>query len=678
MKSSLSLRIVAVAVALVLAGAGCVADDPAPDAATTTAPTSVTTTPTTVASAGDGDDLGEIEVQVISRLPLLPMEWRTVELDQNATAAWLMSLVAVDGQFVATATDWDPDGDAQTVIQWRSTDTITWERTETVLTDGWMSQVVSIGDRLVGLGSIAEPTGPGAPLLWIDEGSGWEVQELGLPSDPGSSLYLYGVAATDAGLVLAGDRQPYDPVQPTILSTGGFRIEIDDYTGIYVMTEEANGRVVTSGPTSDIYRWSETGQVLYDPATGDVLTEVPWDRWSELYPGSSPLPIAVPADPLAEPPTIEYDGFGITVDEANGVFEIVRLDSGEVISGSVEDLYRGPGPRFVDDRTGETVLSLTWREWDALINRAWEDREDVHQPHDTETVVLFSPDWITWESQTLNLAPNSHLEALTVVDRRFVITVLEHYEGGSNRMAWVSDDGRSWENVGTIGPESLGHVVALPDSLAALATGSGGARAMSSNDGLTWRQDLAIDVQSDGRQAWLDLIGAGPLGTVVSGTVYSATTAPSLAVTVGGRTARFGPDWAVEITENTTGEVLLALTWDQIENPGGDPPVTYVDQATRFWDDDGQLVLRIPDDDVYAAYDAQSAAIDEQVTKLLFLKTPEGAWFETTPPAAAERSSEQQLVVGDDAVIIGRMTWTPESEESEPGSIQLLVGTPAR
>ncbi len=676
MRSSRSVRTVAVGFALVLAAAGCTSDDPAPEAATTTAtaPAATTPTPTTAVAV-----LGETEVQVVSRLPLLPMEWRTVELDQDATTAWLMSLAAVDGQFVATAMAWGPEGDTQTVVQWRSTDTITWVRTETVLTDSWMTQVVAVGDRLIGLGSTAEPAGPGVPLLWIDEGSGWEARELGLPADPGSSLYFYGVAATDAGLVLAGDRQTYEPIQPTILSTDGFRIEIDDGAGAYEMTEEANGRVVTSGPTSDIYRWSETGQILYDPASGDVLTEVSWDRWSELYPGSSPLPIAVPADRRAEPPTIEYDGFRITVDEANGVFEIVRLASGEVISGTVGDLYRGPSPRFVDAQTGETVLTFSWDEWDALINSAWNERVFDHEPHDTETVVMFSADSFTWEAQTLNLGSNTHLEALTAVDGHFVVTVLEHYEGGSNRMAWASDDGRSWENVGTIGPESLGQVVALPDSLAALAEGTGRPRVVSSKDGLTWREELAIDVQSEDREAWLDTISAGPLGIVVAGTVYASNPDSSLAIGIGGRTARFGPDWAVEITEDATGEVIMALTWDQIENPDGDPPATYVDDTTWFWDADGQLVMKIPDEDVYAIYESQSAAVDEDVSKVLFLKTPDGAWFEATPPAAVEMSSEQQLVVGDDVVIIGRMSWmVGGSEESEPDSIQLLVGTPSR
>ncbi len=578
MRSSRVVRTVAVAFALVLAAAGCVADDPVPDDAATT--TTIAEPVLTSLAAAPSAAVGQTEVQVISHLPLLPMDWRTVELEQDTTNAWLMSLVAVDGEFVATAIAWDPEGDSQTVLQWRSADTVSWERIETVFTDAWIHQVLSVGDRLIALGSSADPTGPGEPRLWIDDGSGWEVRELGLPTDPDSSLYFYGAAATDAGLVLAGDRQPYIPIEPTILSTLGFRIEIDDNTGTYVVTEEATGRMRSSGPTSDIYRWSETGQILYDPGTGDVLAEVPWERWSELYPGSSPLPIAVPVDPSAEPPSLEYDGLRITIDDVNGVFEIVRLESGEVIGGSLEDLYRGVGPRFLDDQTGEVILALTWGEWDEMMSRSWEENVEGHEPHETETVVFFSADSVTWEVRTLNLAPNSHLEAVTAVDGRFVITVVEHYGSGSNRMAWVSDDGRSWENVGTIGPEGLSQIVALPDTLAALADGVGGRGAVSSTDGLTWREELSIGVQSDGREAWLELIGAGPLGTAVSGTIYPANTTPWLAVTVGGRTARFGPEWAVEIIEAGTGEVVLALTWDQIENPAGAPPVIYRDGAT--------------------------------------------------------------------------------------------------
>ncbi|MBT8241367.1 MAG: hypothetical protein KJN63_09090, partial [Acidimicrobiia bacterium] len=343
----------------------------------------------------------------------------------------------------------------------------------------------------------------------------------------------------------------------------------------------------------------------------------------------------------------------------------------------VEELYRGPGPVFVDSDTGETVLTFSWSEWDALLSRAWEDRVEYHEPHDTETIVMFSPDLLTWEVQTLNLAPNSHLEALTAVDGRFAITVLEHYEGGDNRMAWVSDDGRSWESAGAVGPEGLGTVVSSSDSLAALGWGAGNQTVVTSDDGLQWRQELAIGAQSDGRDAWLDLISAGPLGTVVSGTVYPINTDSSLVVTVGERTARFGPDWAVEITDDATGEVITALTWEQIENPDGNPPATYADRTTRFWGADGELILEIPDEDVYAIYDAQSSEFDDRVSKVLFLKTPEGVWYEVASPTAEKRASEQLLAVGDDEVIVGRMTWkSGSSEVDQPDSIQLLIGTP--
>lgn len=674
MRSRRSPRILAVGFALVLISTGCVGNGPSVESGgTSVAVTTTSSTPETSTPA-----VGETEVQVVARLPLLPMEWRTVELDQDSSGAWLMSLVTVDGAFVAIASAWDPDRPSQTVYQWRSRDAVTWTRTETVLTDAWINQVLSVGDRLIALGSSADPTGPGDPRLWIDEGRGWEARDLGLAGDTGTSLYLYGAAATTAGLVLAGDAYPYEPIEPTVLSTGGFRIEIDDNTGTYVVTEENTGVIRSSGPLSDIYRWGETGQILYDPGTGDVLTEVPWDVWSELYPGSSPLPIAVAVDPAAELPSLEYDGLRITIDDANGVFEIVRLESGEVISGTLEQLYRGRGPRFVDDQTGEVVLQLTWNEWDELMSRSWAERDEDHVTHETETVVLFSPDSVTWEKQTLNLAPNTHLESVAAVDGRFVITVVEHFESGSSRTAWVSQDGRSWESASVAGPDGLSQVVAPSGTLAALADWSGRRSVVSSTDGLTWRVELSLDVQSDGREAWLDLIGAGSFGTAVSGTIYPVSITPWLAVTVGSRTARFGPEWAVEIIETATGEVVLALTWDDIENPTGDPPVVYRDEATWFYGADRELILRIPDDDVHAAYESQSQAIDQQISTVVFVRTTGGTWFETTPAPKTEHSSIQHLAVGRDAVVIGQTTWQPgEFEDADPEAIQMLVGTPA-
>lgn len=670
MKRSRSLGLVAAAVVL---ATSCVAGDPSSTVATTRpvvdAPS--TTTPATLV-------LGETEVQVVSRLPLLPVDWRTVELDLEETGAWLTSLVTVDGEFVVSAVAWD--GEAQTLLQWRSTDTVTWDRAETVFIGGWVHQVLSVGGRLMAIGSNADPAGPDEPRLWTHDGSEWVARDLGLTADPDSSLYLYGAAANDAGVLLAGDRQPYDPIGPTILTTGGFRIEIDSAAGTYTVTETTTGRLRSSGPMSDVYRWSETGQILYDPVTGEVLTEVPWDRWSELYPGSSPLPIAIPFDPAAEPPSIDWAGFRITIDDRDGVFEIVRIASGEVLRGTLEELYRGPGPRFHDDQTGEVVLALTWPEWDDLMSRSWGESEEGHEPHDTEIVLLFSSDTVNWEAQTLDLAPNTHLEAVTSVAGRFVVTTIEHYEEGSNRMAWVSDDGQTWENVGTTGPSSLLHLAVGLDSLVALAEQNGRLSAATSADGLVWREELSIGMQSDGQEAWLDLIATGPLGTAVAGTIHPPNTSPWLAVTVGDRTARFGPEWAVEIVDTATATVVLALTWDQIDNADGVvPPVVYRDGATWFYDGAGELVLRIPDDEVYAAYEAQSQANAEEYRKVLFLETTDGVWHETSPVPADRRGSDQQLAIGEDHVIIGRMIWQPgEFEDAEPESIHLVVGTPAR
>jgi hypothetical protein len=663
-------------VALALAATGCIDGDGDDEAApSTTEVESSTTAATAGGEEGATVAFGHTRVWVASVLPLLPMDWEVIDLDTGGEQTWLISLVRQGDQDVATALAWEQPAGSPTVIQWRSTDGRTWERSGTVLDGASITFVAPAGDRLVALGNRWSDTGPGEPLLWIDEGQGWEERSLGLGPGPDTWVNLYGVAATDAGLVAAGDRQRIDPAVPVVVSVGGYRVEIDDLAGTYRLTEEVTGRVVTSGPTTDIYRYGESGQLLHDPDTGEVLAEVPWEVWTELYPSSTPLPLVLPAGSGDGSASIEYEGFTVTVDEAAGTYEIVD-SGGRTISGALEELYRGPQPRFTDPATGVVVLTVAWEEWDRLLDEFWSSRYQTHEPHDTETLVLFSPDGVEWEAQTLSLAPNTHLESVTAVDDRFVISVIEHGDVGANRTAWVSTDGRSWENVGTTGPENLGQVVTRPGGLVGIAIAAERPGVVTSSDGLSWQEELSIQVQPDGRDAWIERVGAGPLGVVATGTLYGGAEIQALTITIGGRTARFGWESAVEITDDATGEVLVDLSWDQVENPVGEPPVTYAEGVTTFYDGRGRVVMTIPDADVNAAYEAQSEAIEQQIEKVLFIQTAADAvWFEATPATGLEPGSDEQILVGEDRIVIGRMVFEDGDPESEPSRIQLVVGT---
>ncbi len=154
-----------------------------------------------------------------------------------------------------------------------------------------------------------------------------------------------------------------------------------------------------------------------------------------------------------------------------------------------------------------------------------------------------------------------------------------------------------------------------------------------------------------------------------------------LEITVDELTARFGEQFAVEIVDST-GETRLTLTWEELEQPtpGDQNWATYTDGATHFWNAEGELVMTIPDETVWAAYEDQSAGAGEEPQTAVFIRLEGGAWFETTPPTTIEPGSNQIVTLGVDKVVIARTvfddTGTRYEEEGEfAGHIEFLVGT---
>jgi hypothetical protein len=281
------------------------------------------------------------------------------------------------------------------------------------------------------------------------------------------------------------------------------------------------------------------------------------------------------------------------------------------------------------------------------------------------------------------LAPpaDSHLETLVAVDDRFVATMQQHQEYSSNRIAYVSDDGVTWEQIETGGPEYLHQLVSTPDGVMALSSAEQRSMVVFSSDGLTWHDELSLGPQSDGRDGWLDLVGAGPMGAVVTATVHGVYEPQALEITVDELTARFDQEFAVEILDST-GATRLTLTWEQLEQPvpGEHGRATYADGETHFWNAEGELVMTIPDETVWNAYEDQSAFAAELPQTVVFIRGEGGEWFEATPPTTTERAANQFVTLGVDTVIIGRTvfddTGTGFEEEGEfAGHLELLVGT---
>ncbi len=358
----------ACAALLALGSATCSSDAPTVTADPAITPATVDETadiaPSTTEVPVAPPELGPTDVAVSTRLPVLDIEWTTAELDlpETASGAWL-SRVVVDGDAItAFATAWDA-GSRQTVHTFRSADGVDWTHSEMQLPTGQsMNNIALVGDRFVGFGN-SWGTAGAAPLLWFaDDADRWDAIDLASTGLDLTDTYVLSVAGNRSGMVIGASREHFESTTTIAFETGGYRFEQNDHDGSYVLSDVATGRIVSSGYLADLFPSGEEGQTIYADDSRGVLTVVPWDVWSEMYPDFSPLPIPADIDPqgsVLEP--IEWDGYRIVVDEANGWFEVSDASSGVVLtSGALDDLYRGPAPSFTRcrNRRGRGAVQL--------------------------------------------------------------------------------------------------------------------------------------------------------------------------------------------------------------------------------------------------------------------------------------------------------------------------------
>ncbi len=679
-------RAVACAALVAFVSATCSSEAPTITAGPTTAPTvdaTVETAPPTQDEPVAPPELGPTAVGVATRLPVIDVEWTTAELDlpETASGTWL-SRVVLDGDAItAFGFAWDADS-RQTVHTFRSTSDTDWTHSATQLPSGQaMNDIVRTGGRIVGIGNSWGEAGS-EPLLWFaDDDGGWDTVDLATAGLDLTDTYLVSVAASGAGIVVGASREHYEATANLAFETDGYRFEQNDRDGTYVLYDVATGRIVSSGEVGDLFPSSDEGQIIRDGDSGVVLTVVPWDVWSQMFPHGSPLPIPADIDPLGpttEP--IEWDGYLIVVDEVNGWFEVSDAATGLIVtSGPLDDLFRGPGPTFVDVATGEVVLEFSWEEWDQHISDAYFASEALHVPHVSEQMILYSPDGLQWSEQILSTDENTHLESVVSVGDRFVASLVEHFGFGSARRAHVSADGVSWTEETVEYVDSLGRVVADDSGAVALSFRDAGTEFVTSEDGLAWTTDLSVVPQDAERTLWLSQVAIGDGGLAALATLDPPELARVLTITVGSRTARFGIDGsAVEITDDTTGEVLLQLGWDewsQAIEAGTPTYTTYADEATTFWSADGTEVMTITDDEAYQGFDEQSRRYEAGIDHVLFVKR-DGQWHEAALPDV-DGASPDQLALGTDTVVAGLARYTGGFEEPEPTlppRLELLIG----
>jgi len=648
-----------------------------------------------LAMVNDITDMGPTEVGFVTNFPEVVYEWQRVEvpLEGASDVVWLGEL---KGNLVAVSTLWSDGiegGEGHRIATSISADGLDWREAGTYdLPNGtWVSRVVSDGDQIYVFADSwneADRTNS-AHLYTSGDGLSWAERPLDLDAGSDERVYVQNAAAGSAGLVLAVSFESYPQEEPALLDFGDLQVELDHRAGVYTLRDAATGEEMLSGSLEDIYGWSEDGQTIYDPDTGELLTTVPWEIWenafSRFYEGrgaGSPLPLPIaPIEPETPPLiTIEHDGLVIVVDENAYEFWVSDAESGEEIaSGSLEFVYQSPPPRFVDPDTGEVLLSVTWDEWYRAEEEAYRHFESRNYEYSSRTELLTSADGTNWQATEIPTRQGAHVSYLMPTGSGFVAMVNTYSEFGDQRSVWTLRDG-AWTSAESETSDLWLYQVAMAGSdFFGVGDGSGGPALWSSPDGVDWVSEFAIVPQDDGSYVSLAAVAADESGTVGAlARREKWNEYQPLVIEKDGYSLRFEEgDIALRVIDSSGVEVL-ALGWYSLEEGTAADIVTWDDGTTYINLDNGD-VIAIPDDEAYAAMESRW---DDQGELGLSVFLKDGAtWSEAIVEVEGGMSGGSQLLMLDGRIIIGGAYWERggelhHSEVVETGSFVVIVGTP--
>ena len=640
-------------------------------------------------------NMGPTEIGFVTNFPTTNnYTWQRVELEAPGLSeiGWLGAL---NGRLVAVSPSWGVGpggGESQALVTSTSADGIDWVQAGSYALPEhvWISRIVSDGERLYAIAANSELFAADIEHFVFSSSDGvtWEISELVLPVEPDEHVYIENAAAGPAGLVLAVHFETYPEERPTVLSFDNLEVTLDYMRATYTLTETASGDVLLSGRLDELFNWGDTGQRIYDPATGEVLTVVPWQVWEEAWNsfyggyGGSPLPIPIePVEPQGPPViTIDYDGYLITIDEYDGRYTVADAESGDQIAaGTLDELYQGPAPRFVDPDTGEVLLAVTWDEWHQAEERAWQDVEYVEEDyfHRSRTALASSPDGEVWDIEIVSDGQGGSTSFLAPTDDGFVAMVNSYGEFGDRGTVWTMVDG-VWSSAPAERSDLwMYNVVSTGERLVGVGEGSGGPALWSSSDGVNWSSEFAIVPQDDGTHAWLPSVAADDADTVGVLVVKERWSGyRPLEIVQDRYTAVFEDgETVVRVTDNDSGEVVLALTWGDFDSGAASDVVTYEDGATTMELGNGDVMV-IPDEEARTAMTTQYAGAN-QMGLSVFLDDGSG-WVEAVVDVEGVMSSASKLFLADGRIFIGGSYWGEQVYYEGPaeGTFVLIVGTP--
>ena len=647
-----------------------------------------------LAMASDITNMGPTEVGLVTNFPSSDYSWQRVEIsgDGQFDVGWFGQL---GGSLVAVSPSWDEsEGDGQRLITHTSVDGLSWETAGTYALgpETWVSRIVSDGERLFAFAERwRNESGENEHFVFSSrDGVAWTESTFDLGGEPGEHVYIQNAAAGPAGIALAASFESSPEEGPFLLDFGELQVELDHRLGTYNLMDTESGAVLMSGSTDELFRGGGEGQSIYDPETGELLTTIPWDVWERAYTGfyeggygtGSPLPIPVQSEPSENPPviTIEYDGFVVTVDEWQGEFVVTDADSGDLVaSGTLDYLYQGPPPRFVDPESGEVLLSVTWEEWYEAEEQSYMQMDSRYYEYTSRTVLLTSEDGESWQSEAVPARSGAHASYLAATDDGFVAMINTYSEFGDQRSVWTMTDGEWSQSETDQSDVWLYQVADDGNRLLGVGEGPGGPALWTSTDGVNWASEFAIVPQNDGSYVSLTAVAADEAGTV-GALAYREKWSEyrPLVIEQDGYTLTFEDgETVLSVAESGSGEIVLEIGWEAFEQEGGLETITWDDGVTSIELDNGDVVA-ISDETAFAAMESRWS--DQGERGISVFLNDGNRWSEAIVDVEGGLNGATQLYMVDGQIFIAGSYWGEiESYRSDipaDSSFVVIVGTP--
>jgi len=610
--------------------------------------------------------IGPTDIGSGSHFPPIDVNWQRVEIggEGRTELTWLGEL---GGRLVAVGSN--SSEDRRILVTYSSADGLEWETgpRQELPQNADVLPVVSDGERIYAFaGYWDEESGSGRYRLYMTNGvSAWTAADFDRGGGDRGVVHVQNTAAGPAGLAVAVSVVTYPEQDSSLLEFGDLEVDLDYTNKMYRLIDTGSGDELMSGSLYDIIPdWGGETQTVYDPATGEAIVTIPGEVWQEAYTWSDPLPLPIYVDEAAlRPVPIEYGGYVVEIDPEQSTY-LVRdaATDEEIANGSLDYLYDGPPPRFVDPEAGTVLLEVTWTEW---IDAEGNARYSGESSNEYTTELLVSGDGETWTSTTVPGRDWIDAATLLATGDGFVALVDSYGDYDMASSVWTYSAGE-WSSEEREHSELLlGRIISTADGFVAIGEGAGGPAVLTSPDAIDWSSEFEIAPQSDGSSVYLPDLAVDGAGTLA---VLAQRQKPTpLVIEKDGYTLTFADGETVLAVIDAAGNVVLSLGWDAFRGDGTgvatwEDGVTYIDLGNGD-------VISIADDEAYRASDGWWTKQGELVFGVFV--GVDGTWAETIVDVDGGPGGASRVCLYDGTIIIASSADPPDG-----GPTVVVVGSP--